>query len=171
MNKHNDRRVRQAAPDEMAVVRALCLEYAEIFDFSLDEFQDFSAELERLPGEYSPPEGCLLLAELRMQGEFQVVGMIALRLLEEGVCEMKRMYLQPVARGSGLARMLVQALLDEAAQRGYRLMRLDTLKRLEAANRLYHSMGFRDTTAYRHNPLQDAVYMEREIGVADNQGR
>ncbi len=154
----------------MEAVRVLCREYAGMFNFSLDEFQDFSAELERLPGEYAAPRGCLLLAELRLQGVYHLVGMIALRPLEQEICEMKRMYLRPEARGSGLAEMLVRKLLHEAWLRGYRLMRLDTLTRLEAANRLYHRVGFRDTSAYRHNPLPDAVYMERELTAAD-QGR
>ena len=115
-------------------------------------FQTVDQELEYLPGCYAEPEGGLWLA-----GEDQ--GVVALRPMEdEGVCEMKRLYVARSARGTGLGRRLAELCLAEARARGYSIMRLDTLTTMDAANHIYRSLGFRERTAYYDNPLPDVRY-------------
>lgn len=143
---------------DYALARTLIEEYAGTLGIDLC-FQGFTAELEQLPAMYGPPRGCLLLA---WQGE-EPVGCVALRGKGE-VCEMKRLYVRPAARGLGLGRRLVERAIEEARALGYRRMRLDTLASMKAARRLYHQVGFREIGAYYDNPVPNTVYMELELG-------
>jgi ribosomal protein S18 acetylase RimI-like enzyme len=142
-------------------VRALFVEYAGSLDFDLC-FQDFDEELANLPGDYAPPRGCLLLA---MQVD-QVAGCAALREISEGICEMKRMYVRPEFRRSGIGRALAQAVIAAARTIGYDAMRLDTVSSMKAATSLYRSLGFKETSPYRHNPLQGALFLELKLDPA-----
>src|SRR5215510_11138211 len=110
------------SPHDIAQARELFLEYAQSLGFSLC-FQNFDRELANLPGDYAPPDGRLLLAE----HEGQPAGCVALRRLEEGICEMKRLYLRPQFRGKGLGRALADRIIAEARQIGYHQIRLDTV--------------------------------------------
>ncbi len=150
------RRATSAADIDAA--RALFEEYAAALDFEL-RFQDFQAELNTLPGAYAPPTGDLLLAE--MDGD--VVGCVAVRQLDEGVCEMKRLYVRPGFRRHGIGRALAVRIVGRGRALGYQTMRLDTVETMHAARALYRDLGFRETDAYYHNPLPDVVYMEREL--------
>lgn len=143
-------------PDDLAHVRALFLEYAQSLNFSLC-FQGFDAELAALPGKYAPPEGELLLA--RVGGV--VAGVVGLRPLGDGTCEMKRLYVRPEFRRSGAGRRLAERIVAIGGERGYRAMRLDTLASMDAARGLYGSLGFRDIPAYYDNPLNGAMYYEK----------
>ena len=80
------------------------------------------------------------------------------------VAEMKRLYLRPGARGGGLGRRLAQTCVDGARERGYRVLKLDTLADMAAARALYARMGFRPCAAYYDNPLGGTLYMERLLG-------
>lgn len=154
---------RRSNPQLLGEVRRIFEEYAASLDIDLC-FQGFAEELERLPGEYSPPEGRLYLALAGAPAAgARVVGCIALRPLEEGVGELKRMYVRPECRGQGLARRLCARLLAEARRIGYRRIRLDTLSTMEAAIALYRSLGFREIPAYRYNPIPGALYLELEL--------
>lgn len=141
--------------DAVAQARELFCEYAAESQLDLC-FQNFEAELAGLPGAYAPPEGRLLLALY----EGQLVGCVALRKFEDGVCEMKRLFVRPAFRGQGIGRALAVRVVDEARAARYLRMRLDTLDRMKAAITLYESLGFRRIEAYRPNPLEDVVYME-----------
>ncbi len=142
-------------PDDLEEIRALFEEYAASLDFDLG-FQGFADELAGLPGDYADPDGALLVAGDRAGA----LGCVALRRLDDATCEMKRLYVRPAGRGQGLGRRLAAAIIDEARRRGYRAMRLDTAPDMAEAIALYRSLGFAPIAAYRHNPLDGALFFE-----------
>lgn len=147
------------SPDDIAAVRELFKEYAAWLGFSLC-FQGFDQELAALPGRYASPGGRLLLA--RCDGV--VAGCGALRPLDPGICEMKRLYVRPGFRRRQLGLKLAQRLIDEARHIGYDFMRLDTVpKQMADANRLYRSLGFYEISAYYNNPQPEVSYLELRL--------
>lgn len=143
------------APAELNMIRTLFREYETFLGVDLC-FQGFAKELADLPGRYAPPDGSLLLGMI----DNEAVGCVALRKLEEGICEMKRLYVKPQARGTGMGKALVDQIIATARQQGYVLMRLDTLDTLSEAISLYQRLGFRQVEPYYDNPLPGALYWE-----------
>ena len=151
--------VRSAAgAADMATVRALFQEYADWLGIDLS-YQDFEQELALLPGDYAPPAGRLLLADV----DGAAAGCVGLRPLEAGIGEVKRLYLRPAFQGRGLGRRLAETVVAEARAIGYRALRLDTLSRLTAANALYGGLGFRRIPPYYHNPTEGVLYYELDL--------
>ena len=152
-------RIRQAlSPDDIGIVRTLFEEYAATLEIDL-AYQGFADELAGLPGCYVPPRGRLLLA---WAGN-QAAGCVALRALEENVCEMKRLYVRPHQRGGGIGKQLAEAIIAEARTIGYAMMRLDTVPKLAAATRMYESLGFVRRSAYYETPVAETIFMERAL--------
>jgi putative acetyltransferase len=146
------------AVDGLLKVRCLFEEYATGVGIDLC-FQGFEEELATLPAGYAPPEGRLLLA---FQDD-ELGGCVALRRLEPGVCEMKRLYVRPAFRSLGVGRMLAERIIGEAREAGYRFMRLDSLPSMAAAIALYKQLGFREIEPYRDNPVEGAVFLELQL--------
>ena len=145
---------------DLIAARELFVEYAKSLNFSLC-FQGFDQELASLPGDYVPPAGRLLLAEFYNRR----AGCVALHRLEDGVCEMKRLYVRPEFRGHKIGRRLAEVVIAEARAAGYRLMRLDTVAPvMRQAVLLYRELGFYEISAYRPNPQPGTLYMELALG-------
>ena len=119
-------------------------------------FQGFSQELDTLAAMYGPPRGVLLLAEI----EGMPAGCAAVRRLEDVTCELKRVYVRPEFRGTGLGRRLTETAMRAASALGYKSIRLDTLPEMAAAQRLYEHLGFRDIPAYYGKPMAGQRFME-----------
>jgi ribosomal protein S18 acetylase RimI-like enzyme len=149
-----------AASSEESIkqVRKLFLEYAKSLDFKLC-FQDFDRELASLPGEYAPPNGRLYIAIEKSEP----VGCVGLRSLDDGSCEMKRLYVRPNHRREGIGRAMSRLVISEAKAIGYSKMRLDTVSSMVPAIALYKSLGFKEIPPYRFNPIQGAVYLELKL--------
>jgi ribosomal protein S18 acetylase RimI-like enzyme len=137
-----------ADADDVEVVRALFREYADALGVDLS-FQGFGEELAALPGGYD----ALLVA-------LPNLGCVGVRRLDEGICEMKRLYVRPQGRGLGLGRALALAAIARARELGYVRMRLDTLPMMGAAQALYATLGFTDIDPYRHNPIEGSRFLE-----------
>jgi len=135
--------------------RQLFIEYADSLEFSLC-FQGFEEELENLPGKYAAPEGCILLA----WDVLECVGCVGLRPLNQNVCEMKRLYVKPAFRSTGLGRFLAEKIVKQSRQKNYLKMRLDTLSSMKYAMKLYRSLGFVETDPYYNNPHPEVVFFE-----------
>jgi GNAT superfamily N-acetyltransferase len=147
------------SPAQISQARELFLEYAQSLGFSLC-FQNFDHELARLPGDYAPPEGRLLLGEY----EGELAACVALHKLDARICEMKRLYLRPQFRGKGLGRALAERIVAEARLIGYQRMRLDTVEPvMKDAVAMYRKLGFKEIAAYCANPIAGALYMELEL--------
>ena len=145
--------------EDLAAARRLFRAYADWLAVDL-RFQDFERELATLPGAYAPPRGRLLLAKIG--GE--AAGCVALRPLEPGICEMKRLWVEPGFAGAGLGRALAEAIIDAARDAGYERMRLDTIpERMPAAQHLYRSLGFVEIPHYYANPLDGVAMLELEL--------
>jgi putative acetyltransferase len=146
---------------DIAEIRKLFKEYEKFLNVDLC-FQDFERELVSLPGKYAAPSGVLLL--VKEGGD--CIGCGALRSFgrpEDHICEMKRLYVRPSARGLGVGRHLAEHLIRDAVRLGYREMRLDTLTKLVAARSLYQSLDFVPIEPYYGNPLPNVSYWKLDL--------
>jgi putative acetyltransferase len=144
--------------EQIEQVRGLFHEYQASLDIDLD-FQRFTEEVADLPGAYAPPSGRLLLAAV----DGIPRGCVALQEITSESCEMKRLYVQPGQRGTGLGRLLVARVLDEARSIGYRRIFLDTLPSMTRAQAMYRALGFEEVPPYRYNPVPGTRYMARAL--------
>ena len=146
------------SPHEIDTVRRLFREYHAELQVDLC-FQGFEAELAGLPGKYGPPDGRLRLAV----ASATAAGCVALRKIAPGTCEMKRLYVRPDFRSTGLGRRLAVDIVSAARSLGYARMRLDTLDRLTAAMQLYRALGFEPIDPYYDNPLPGVRYWQLDL--------
>lgn len=148
--------------DDLADVARLFDAYAASLEVDLD-YQDFAGELADLPGKYARPAGALLLAR---DPSGEAIGCVGMRPLSDpGVCEMKRLYVSPAGRGSGLGRALMRSVTDQARRLGYHEMRLDTLPTMAAAQGLYRQAGFEVIPPYYDTPVEGTVFMRLKLAA------
>lgn len=141
---------------EIAAARELFREYEAWLGLDLC-FQGFEAELASLPGKYAPPAGRLLLA----YSDDKLAGCIAMREIEDGVCEMKRLFVRDEFRGARIGVALIERLITDAREIGYKKMRLDTFPpKMGKAVSLYASHGFVTIPRYYDNPHEGVLFME-----------
>ncbi len=157
-------------PHDAPAIRDLCREYAASLPYSLC-FQGFDAELAGLPGKYALPSGRFLIAidDAAIGASPRLIGCVAMRALgwpeampddPWPICEMKRLYIRPSHRGTGLGRRLAQAIVHEARTAGYAMMKLDSdTSCMQAANALYRSLGFIDIPPYNGDPTPYTVWL------------
>ena len=146
--------IRDAGPGDLAAIREMLLEYQRWVGVDLS-FQGFAHEVARLPGDYAPPDGALLIARRGLEA----AGMVALRRLDETRGEMKRLFVRTSARGTGVGRELVARIVDEARTRGYQSIVLDTLPNMQSAQRMYEQFGFRDVPPYYQSAIPGTRYL------------
>ena len=151
--------------DDVPSVKILFDEYTQLLADVCDKFyvylniQGYDSELENLGTKYGLPCGRLYIA----YAEGQAAGCIALRKLDESSCEMKRLYVRPEHRGAGIARQLVDIIIRDAKDIGYRHMLLDTLPALKAALQLYEDLGFYRIAPYNDSPVDDTIFMRLDL--------
>jgi tRNA pseudouridine38-40 synthase len=154
----NKYEIKLAETQDLPIVKELFIEYQQSLGISL-EFQNFETELDSLPEPYGKKFGGILIAKAFKE----VVGVVALKKLEDGVCEMKRLYVKPTYQGFGLGKRLALEIMDLAKAKNYKTMKLDTLERLHSAVQLYRNLAFTETQAYNYNPENDILYFEKEL--------
>jgi putative acetyltransferase len=148
--------VQARSPEHIKFFRSLVDELLEWYGFDLS-FQGVDDELANLPGQYAAPEGAILLAFVNGIA----AGCVAMRPLEKGICEMKRLYVRPDFRSVHIGRILSMELMDISRKAGYGAMRLDTRREImPRAITLYESLGFYEIPPYNENPFPDIYYME-----------
>jgi ribosomal protein S18 acetylase RimI-like enzyme len=174
--------VKQAnSPTDLTAIRSLFTDYASSLGIDLS-FQNFTAELDSLPGLYAPPFGAIFLA---LASDSEVIGCVGLRPLpkkpkpcasreavqdgvghgtQKKICEMKRLYCTPPSRGLGVGKALIDEVTKEAMRLGYEEMRLDTLPSMEGARKLYGKYGFEEMEAYYETPLEGTFFLRKKLG-------
>lgn len=162
----SDAHIRPVTAADLPDIRAMMREYQDWLGIDLS-FQHFAEELASLPGDYGPPEGALFIASV----DDRPVGMVALRRLSDDRCEMKRLFVRPMARGSGLGARLIDVVILEARQRGYREMVLDTLPVMTGAQRLYERAGFEEVAPYYDSPVPGTRFMARSLHASPRASR
>ncbi len=143
---------------EIEHVRQFFRNYAAWLGVDLG-FQNFGEEMASLPGAYAAPAGRLFFAEL----DGKPAGCVGIRPSTEGICEMKRLYVEPEARGAGVGRELALAAIKAAKVLGYRRVMLDTLPAMRIAVKLYRELGFKEAPAYYPTPVEGTMFLSLDL--------
>ncbi|OAA92596.1 GNAT family N-acetyltransferase [Clostridium coskatii] len=121
--------------------------------------QHYSDEINGIAEKYGLPEGRLYIASI----DNNSVGCIALRKVDEDYCEMKRLYVRPGNRGKHIGRKLMEQIISDAKEIGYKHIRLDTFPFMDKAIKMYKNYGFYEIERYNDNPAPTAVFMQLDI--------
>ncbi len=124
-------------------------------------YQNFDQEMASLPGAYSAPQGRLFFAEI----DGRPAGCVGVRPLpdSDGVCEMKRLYVAPEARGHGVGATLAMAAIKVAKEIGYKKLMIDTLPSMRMAVKLYRELGFTEAPAYYKTPVEGTMFLALDL--------
>lgn len=150
--------IHAVSPGHFSIARDLFTEYATWLNVDLC-FQHFDSELKNLENMYAPPKGDLILCK---NGD-EFIGCVGIRSFSDEVAEMKRLYVKPGARKSGIGSALIKEAEAFAIYNGYKEIKLDTLNTMTTAVELYKKNGYIETTAYYHNPLPGVVYFSKKL--------
>jgi len=139
-------------PDDIEIVRQLWTDYLTWGNDNMQNFygvhahnpEEQVAQDIKLIEKFLPPYGRLKLAFI----DNKACGIGCLKSINEEIGEVKRMYINPSFRKIGAGRAILQSLIDDAKNTGYKKVRLDSLKFMEAAHALYRSFGFKDIEVY-----------------------
>jgi putative acetyltransferase len=142
--------------EEYKSAATLFKEYAVWLNIDLS-FQHFEEELTTLKEMYGPPHGAIILAKK----ENEHIGCVAIRQKENGIAELKRMYVQPIFQQQGVGVLLLNNALEIATTLGYKKIWLDTLNDMYPAIKLYKNAGFYEIPAYYFNPEPNAIFFEK----------
>ncbi|MCK6386028.1 MAG: carbonate dehydratase [Zoogloea sp.] len=143
---------------ELEQVRQFFRNYAAWLGVDLD-YQNFGEEMASLPGAYVAPAGRLFFAEF----EGRPAGCVGIRPSSDGVCEMKRLYVEPDMRGNGIGRQLALAAIKAAKALGYRKVMMDTLPAMRIAVKLYRELGFKEAPAYYPTPVEGTLFLALDL--------
>ena len=124
-------------------------------------YQNFDQEMASLPGAYAAPQGRLFFAEI----DGRPAGCVGVRPLadSDGLCEMKRLYVAPEARGQGVGATLAMAAIKAAKEIGYKKLMLDTLPNMRMAVKLYRELGFTEAPAYYQTPIEGTMFLTLDL--------
>jgi ribosomal protein S18 acetylase RimI-like enzyme len=147
------RQVDPTAPDARQCLRSYFAELERRSGVPFDPNTGATAK----PHEVRPPAGLFLVAYLRDAP----IGSGALKHFPDGVSDIKRMWVAEPARGLGLGRRLLTELEARAAERGTRVVRLETSRLLTEAVALYRSAGFVEVPAFNDEPFADHWFEKR----------
>jgi len=150
--------IKAATINDFEQAKKLIREYHEWLAIDLC-FQGFEAELNSLPEMYGHPNGSMIL----IKNDIDFIGCVGLRKKDSECCEMKRLYIKPLFHNKGAGRLLLNMFIDTARELKYKIVRLDTLSRLEAAIHLYVTFGFTEIEPYNFNPVQGVKYFELRL--------
>jgi ribosomal protein S18 acetylase RimI-like enzyme len=142
--------------EEVIKAKELIIEYIKWLNEDLT-YQNIDDELINFPRKYEEPDGIFIISK----DNDNVVGCVGLRRLDENICEMKRLFVNDKYKGKGIGKKLVEIIIEEAKYKNYKKMRLDTLKTMESALKIYYKNNFYEIEPYYNNPNSDAVYIER----------
>jgi putative acetyltransferase len=154
--------------EDLRQARQVLEEYfASLHDYLAAHRLDLEAARQRevagLPGEYAPPSGAFLLAH----AAGAAAGCVALRPYGPGTCELRRLYVRPALRGTGLGRNLTLAAIAAARARAYERVRLNSLPTMERARAIYAELGFREIPPYREMLIPGAMFLELTLAKAE----
>ena len=144
---------------EYEAAAQVCKEYAAWLNIDLC-FQGFEKELGNLHQMYGSPYGGIILCKI----ENSYVGCVGIRKLDQSICELKRMYVQPAYRQLAIGKELLHQAIALAKKYNYSSIRLDTLSHMQPAINLYKKYGFVEIKPYYFNPEPTALFFELLIG-------
>jgi N-acetylglutamate synthase-like GNAT family acetyltransferase len=142
--------------DEIIKAKELIIEYIKWLNQDLT-YQDIDDELMYFPQRYKEPNGTFIVAK----DNNDIIGCVGLKKLEKDICEMKRLFVKDTYKGKGVGKKLVEIILQEAKNKNYKKIRLDTLKTMENALKIYYKNNFYEIGAYYNNPNSNVIYLEK----------
>jgi ribosomal protein S18 acetylase RimI-like enzyme len=142
--------------EEIIAAKNLILEYIQWLDQDLC-YQNINDELNNFPEKYKEPEGAFIIAK----DNSNIVGCVGIRKIENNICEMKRLFVNDNYKGKGIGKRLVEIIIEEAKNKNYKKIRLDTLGTMESALKIYYKNGFNKIEPYYNNPGDNVIYLEK----------